>query len=69
MKTLQQIAREAIDEFKTVHEAEFRRRLTDDEVQEIAIRLLQFFGILSHPPTDENGEASPAPVSLKKDED
>ena len=47
MKTPQQLSREAIDEFRTIYEEEFGKRLTDDEVQEIALRLLRFFGILN----------------------
>ena len=53
MKTPQQLSREAIDEFKAIYRDEFRRELSDDEVQEIAIRLLRFFGILVRPPQDE----------------
>ena len=49
MKTPQQLSRQAIDEFKTIYQAEFGKTLSDDEVQEIAIRLLRFFGILSKP--------------------
>ena len=39
MKTPQQLSREAIDEFKAIYQDEFGRELSDDEVQEIAIRL------------------------------
>ena len=46
MKTSQQLSREAIDEFKAHYKAEFGKLLTDDEVQEIAVQLLRFFGIL-----------------------
>jgi hypothetical protein len=46
MTTPQQLSREAIDEFRAIYQEEFDRILTDDEVQEIAIRLLRFFGIL-----------------------
>jgi hypothetical protein len=49
MKTPQQLSRQAIEEFKTIYQDEFGRSLTDDEVQEIALRLLRFFGILSRP--------------------
>ena len=49
MKTPQQLSREAIDEFKTIYQEEFGKTLSDDEVQEIAIRLLRFFGILVRP--------------------
>jgi hypothetical protein len=50
MKTPQQLSREAIDEFKAIYQHEFGKSLTDDEVQEIAIRLLRFFGILVRSP-------------------
>lgn len=47
MKTPQQLSREAIEEFKTAYQEEFGEVLSDEEVREIAIRLLRFFGILS----------------------
>jgi len=47
MKAPQQLSREAIEEFKAVYQAEFGELLSDDEVREIATRLLRFFGILS----------------------
>ena len=49
MKTSQQLSRQAIDEFKAIYLEEFGQSLTDDEVHEIALRLLRFFGILSRP--------------------
>ena len=51
MKTPQQLSREAIDEFKAIYQEEFGEILSDDQVQEIAMRLLRFFGILKsqHP--------------------
>ena len=49
MKPPQQLSRQAIDEFKTIYQEEFGRELSDDEVQEIAFRLLRFFGILVRP--------------------
>ena len=49
MKTPQQLSRQAIDEFKTIYQEEFGQELSDDEVQEIAMRLLRFFGILVKP--------------------
>ena len=49
MKTPQQLSRQAIDEFKTIYQEEFGVNLSDDEVQEIAMRLLRFFGILVKP--------------------
>jgi hypothetical protein len=49
MKTPQQLSREAIDEFKAIYQDEFGVILSDDEVQEIAMRLLRFFGILVKP--------------------
>lgn len=41
-----QLSRSAIDEFKSIYEDEFGVVLSDDEVREIAHRLLRFFGIL-----------------------
>jgi len=47
MKTPEQLSREAIEEFKVIYEEEFSEKLSDDEVREIAMRLLRFFGILN----------------------
>ena len=47
MKPPQQLSREAIEEFKAIYQEEFGELLSDDEVQEIAMRLLRFFGILN----------------------
>jgi hypothetical protein len=55
MKTPQQLSRQAIDEFKAIYQEEFGRDLSDDEVQEIAIRLLRFFGILVQPSPGDTG--------------
>ena len=49
MKTPQQLGREAADEFKAIYQDEFGRELSDDEVQDMALRLLRFFGILHRP--------------------
>jgi len=49
MKTPQQLSREAIDDFKAIYKDEFGKELSDDEVQEIALRLLRVFGILQKP--------------------
>lgn len=53
MKTPQQLSRQAIDEFKAIYQEEFGRTLTDEEIQEIAVRLLRFFGILVRPHSDK----------------
>ena len=47
MKPPQQLSREATEEFKVIYHEEFGEVLSDDEVQEIAMRLLRFFGILN----------------------
>ena len=47
MKPPQQLSCEAIEEFKVIYQEEFGEILSDDEVQEIAMRLLRFFGILN----------------------
>ena len=38
----------AIDEFKAIYQEEFGETLSDDEVQEIGLRLLRFFGTLAN---------------------
>lgn len=53
MKTPHQLSRQAVEEFKAIYREEFGQNLTDDEVQEIALRLLRFFGILHQPLPDE----------------
>ena len=47
MKTPKQLSREAIEEFKTAYKEEFGILLTDEQVKEMAARLLRFFGIVS----------------------
>jgi len=54
METPKQLSREAIEEFKAHYKAEFGTVLSDDEVQEMAMRLLRFFGILTRPSPDGN---------------
>jgi len=48
MKAPQQLSREAIEEFRTIYQEEFGEILSNDEVQEIAMRLLRFFEILNN---------------------
>lgn len=60
METSQQLSRQAIEEFKTIYQEEFGKSLSDDEVQEIAMRLLRFFGILDQPLPDETREQAEA---------
>lgn len=54
METPQQLSRQAIEEFRTIYQEEFCQCLTDDEIQEIALRLLRFFGILVQPDSGED---------------
>ena len=49
MKAQQQLSREAINEFKAIYRDEFDQELSDDEVQETAMRWLRFFGMLAEP--------------------
>jgi hypothetical protein len=49
MNAPQQLSRQAIDEFRAIYQDEFGVSLSDEEVQEIAMRLLGFFGILARP--------------------
>ncbi len=52
LKTPQQLSREAIDEFRAIYQEEFGETLSDDEVREIATRLLRFFGIFEQALTE-----------------
>jgi hypothetical protein len=61
MKKPQQLSREAIEEFKAIYQEEFGEMLSDDEVREIATRLLRFFGIL----TKENSASVDAPETSR----
>ncbi|MGZ4971356.1 MAG: hypothetical protein ACXWIU_10765 [Limisphaerales bacterium] len=47
MKTPKQLSREALEEFKAAYKEEFGILLADHQVQEIAVRLLRFFGMLA----------------------
>ena len=58
MKTRQNLSRLAIDEFKANYMEEFGRKLSDDEANEIAVRLLRFFGILVPPSPGRNRDAN-----------
>ena len=60
MKTPQQLSREAIDEFKAHYKSEFGKVLSDDDVQEIAMQLLRFFGILVGPQPNKTGDGKEA---------
>jgi hypothetical protein len=46
MTTPNQLSRKAIDDFKSTYADEFGETLTDDQVQEMAQRLLHLFGIV-----------------------
>jgi len=59
MNTPQQLSHEAIEEFKANYKEEFGELLSDDEVQEIAVRLLRFFGILAKAVPSENPTDQP----------
>jgi len=58
MSIPQQLSQQAIAEFRAIYEDEFGKTLSDDEVQEIALRLLRFFGILTQQlPKDQTEDA------------
>jgi hypothetical protein len=60
MKTPEQLSRQAIEDFKAIYMEEFGKTLSDDEVNEIAVRLLRFFGILVPPSQDEAHDVTQA---------
>ena len=46
MKPPQNLSREAIERFKALYEEEFGQTLTDDEAQEMGLRVLRLFDLL-----------------------
>ena len=50
MEPIIKLSEEAINEFKLIYREECGRALSDDEAQEMALRLLHLFQILSRPP-------------------
>jgi hypothetical protein len=63
MKTSQQLSQQAIKQFKSIYQEQFKKRLSNDEVKEIAICLLRFFGILSNTSQFETGSAKGREIS------
>jgi len=61
MKTPNQLSREVMDEFKAAYKAEFDEVLTDEEVQEIALNLLRFFGVIGR--TEDAKQQGEKPVN------
>jgi hypothetical protein len=49
MEVPQHLSRQAIEEFKAIYQEEFRQNISDDEAQEIALRLLRLFHIVLRP--------------------
>ena len=49
MDAPQFLRREAIDEFKTIYQDEFGEDISDDEAQEMGLRLLRLFDLLLRP--------------------
>ncbi len=47
-----QLSNQALNEFKEIAYAEWGTHMTDDEAQEMAMRLLRFFAILARKPED-----------------
>ena len=47
MHSQHQLSHRAIEEFKAIYKEEFDEHLSDDDAQEMALRLLRFFGMLA----------------------
>jgi hypothetical protein len=59
MEAPQQLSRQAVEEFKAIYHKEFGEHISDDEAQEIALRLLRLFDTLLQPlPNDSQGQSS-----------
>ncbi len=54
-----QLSHQAIEEFKAIYRDEFGEDISDDEAQEIDLRLLRLFDLLLQPlPNDPPGQSS-----------
>ena len=59
MEAPRQLSRQAVEEFKAIYHEEFGQDVSDDEAQEIALRLLRLFDLLVQPlPGDVPSESS-----------
>ncbi len=54
-----QLSRQAIEEFKAIYEEEFGEPLSDDEAQEMGLRVLRLFALLTEPV----GSLTPPPAA------
>lgn len=52
-----QLSKQAIEEFKAIYEQRFGESLTDDEAQEMGLRVLRLFALLAEP----EGPLTPPP--------
>jgi hypothetical protein len=60
---LQKISQQAIEEFKAIFHEEFGAAISDDDAQEMALRLLQLFSLLAHEPENSpNHSQSPTDI-------
>ena len=55
------LSRQAIDEFKTIYNDEYGCVLSDDEAQEMALRLLRLFDVLGQTHPGEGSEPTRNP--------
>jgi hypothetical protein len=57
MESVQQLSREAIEDFKAIYELEFGEMLSDAAAQEMALRVLRLFALLAKPlPSGASGQ-------------
>jgi hypothetical protein len=59
MQVEKQLSQEAVDEFKRIYQLEFGEALTDDAAQEMALRLLRVFDLLTRRVPAEPKETPP----------
>jgi hypothetical protein len=51
------LSRESIESFKRIYQSEFGRSLADDEAEEMALRLLRVFDLLTRPFPEEDDDS------------
>jgi hypothetical protein len=63
MEDLQQLSPQAIDRFREIYREEFGEEISDGQAQEIGLRLLRLFDMLSESPPTKNKQKRARPHS------
>lgn len=57
MSTVSPLSREAVQDFQRVYQSEFGKVLSDDESEQMALRVLRVFDLLAQPLPEEEDQS------------